>query len=74
MPRNDGTGPLGVGGGNGLNRNSAGVGKGRMGGPLNAGPQGYCLCPNCGNKVVHQRATPCNAIKCPECGATMTRG
>ena len=38
-----------------------------------SGPSGQCVCPSCGNKVTHTRAQPCNEIKCPKCGAIMTR-
>jgi len=37
------------------------------------GPGGQCVCPSCGTKVSHKRGTPCNQIKCPKCGAMMTR-
>ena len=35
----------------------------------------YCLylCPSCGKEVAHQRGVPCNQIKCPSCGALMSR-
>ena len=74
MPRGDGTGPTGkgpmTGGGRGLGR---GGGRGRMGGPNAAGPSGYCVCPSCGYKAPHTVGQPCNQIKCPKCGALMTR-
>jgi hypothetical protein len=38
MPKGDGTGPAGKGGG------------GKMGGPLAAGPGGYCMCQVCGHR------------------------
>jgi len=69
MPRGDGTGPMGGGGGRGLGR---GGGRGRMGG-FGMGPAGYCVCPNCGKRVPHQRGVPCYQMKCPGCGTTMTR-
>ncbi len=47
-------------------------GRGRQGG-FALGPGNYCTCPKCGNKVSHQRGTPCYTIKCPKCGAKMTR-
>jgi hypothetical protein len=50
-----------------------GQGQGRMGGPLAAGPNGYCVCPGCGHKVEHIAGRPCNRQKCPECGTQMTR-
>lgn len=48
-------------------------GRGRKGGPYAAGPGGSCVCPNCGNVVVHQVGTPCNQLKCPKCGSFMAR-
>lgn len=61
-------GPGGGGGGRGM----GGGGRGRMGG-FGAGPAGNCVCPKCGKKVAHQRGKPCTQMKCPGCGATMTR-
>jgi len=37
------------------------------------GPGGSCLCPKCGYKAPHQKGTPCQEKKCPECGAKMLR-
>jgi len=50
-----------------------GQGPGRMGGPLAAGPDGFCVCPSCGHKIKHIAGKPCNQQKCPECGAQMVR-
>jgi predicted DNA-binding protein (UPF0251 family) len=47
-------------------------GRGRMGGYA-AGPSGECVCTKCGHKVLHQIGTPCYQMKCPKCGAAMTR-
>lgn len=64
MPRGNGTGPMpGAGRGQGM-------GQGRGGG---FGAGGECICPSCGKKAPHQRGTPCNEIKCPDCGTLMTR-
>jgi len=52
MPRGDGTGPFGTGSGAGRGRGGRGLG--RRGGPLAAGPGGYCVCPQCGHKEPHQ--------------------
>ncbi|MDX9786442.1 MAG: NifB/NifX family molybdenum-iron cluster-binding protein [Desulfobacterales bacterium] len=38
-----------------------------------AGPIGYCVCPQCGQREPHKRGVPCIACKCPKCGSTMTR-
>jgi len=69
MPGRDGTGPLGqgpVGGG-------AGTGSGGRGN-MAAGSGGYCVCLQCGERVPHQRAMPCNSVTCPKCGSKMVRG
>lgn len=73
MPRGDGTGPAGAGlkTGRGMGQGQ-GQGRARMGG-FGLGSGGQCVCPTCGKKVSHQRGAPCNQIKCPSCGATMTR-
>jgi len=48
-------------------------GRGSGGGPYAAGPGGRCVCPACGYIMEHRAGQPCNALKCPECGAIMTR-
>jgi len=64
MPLGDGRGPQGQGGLRG----------GRFGGNRpGAGPGGFCVCPNCGTKVVHQRGIPCYTVSCPKCGTKMVR-
>jgi len=63
----------GTGQGEGRRQGPGGRGAGRMGGPFAAGPSGYCICPQCGQKEPHERAVPCLARKCPKCGAAMTR-
>jgi len=37
------------------------------------GPGGWCVCPQCGYKVEHQRGTPCASIQCPECKINLER-
>jgi len=37
------------------------------------GPDGICLCPECGEEKIHQRGIPCYQEKCPVCGAKMIR-
>jgi len=71
MPRGDGTGPMGTGpaGGRGMGQ---GQGRGRMGG-FAMGPGGNCVCPKRGKTVPHQQGLPCSQVKCPACGAAMTR-
>ncbi|MCD6152838.1 MAG: hypothetical protein J7J07_02855 [Syntrophobacterales bacterium] len=71
MPRGDGTGPRGQGPRTG--RGMGGTGGRGLGGGTAAGPGGYCVCPNCGEKVPHQLGTPCYGQKCPKCGTAMTR-
>lgn len=61
----------GQGAGRGQGRNT--TGRGRMGGPLSAGPAGNCLCPVCGHQQPHERGAPCVTLQCPKCGAAMVR-
>jgi len=68
MPGKDGTGPMGQGSGMGMGR---GMGRGRRGG---VGPEGFCVCPSCGTKVVHQVGVPCSSMNCPKCNSRMVRG
>ena len=64
MPRGDGTGPPSGGGQR----------SGRMkGNQRGAGPGGNCICPNCGEKLLHKQGTPCYSIGCPKCGTAMMR-
>lgn len=69
----NGKGKGGMGGGMGGGRGQGGPGRGRMGGPMAAGPDGFCICPKCGKKEPHQRGVPCNQVMCPDCGVAMTR-
>ncbi|MDY7032796.1 MAG: hypothetical protein SVY10_12925 [Thermodesulfobacteriota bacterium] len=71
MPRKDGTGPRGQGPGTGRGLGRGG-GRGRGGGFV-AGPGGYCICPNCGERAAHQLGVPCYEKQCPQCGTAMTR-
>lgn len=78
MPRGDGTGPSGKGPGTGRGSGGgAGMGRGGQGrgrgGGFAAGPGGNCVCPNCGEKSVHQLGQQCYEQKCPKCGTPMTR-
>jgi len=70
MPRGDKTGPVGGGAGT---AGGSGGGKGRGGVGAGAGPGGDCVCPSCGEKAAHQSGIPCLDLKCPKCGASMTR-
>jgi len=73
MPRGDGTGPRGTGAGGGMGQGRGGRGAGRMGGSQAAGPDGACLCPQCGHREPHQRGVPCIQRTCPSCGTAMIR-
>jgi cation diffusion facilitator family transporter len=37
------------------------------------GPEGYCICSECGYKTKHKRGVPCSTIKCPKCKINLTR-
>ncbi|MEW5722680.1 MAG: NifB/NifX family molybdenum-iron cluster-binding protein [Thermodesulfobacteriota bacterium] len=63
----------GQGGGRGGGLGRGGPRRGARGGPLAAGPDGFCLCPQCGHREPHQRGRPCVERKCPRCGIAMTR-
>ena len=63
MPGGDGKGPFSQGQGRGMGRRGVGGGAG-----------GYCVCPNCGEKISHQQGVPCNSLNCPKCGTKMARG
>ena len=56
----------------GRGQDASGRGKG-MGGGSALGPGGQCICPQCGEKVPHERGVPCFDVKCPKCGTYMTR-
>ncbi len=51
----------------------AGGGQGRQPGGYGLGPSGFCVCPQCGKKVPHQRGVPCYTMKCEKCGIPLTR-
>lgn len=76
MPGRDGTGPLGTGGGMGRGQGRGSgtqglrQGGGRMAGPF---PNGFCVCPQCGEKVPHQPGKPCTTVQCHQCGSLMVR-
>ena len=71
-PFRDGTGPAGQGPGTGRGLGQGG-GRGRQPGGFGLGPAGECICPQCGEKVPHQRGVPCYSLKCPKCGSPMIR-
>lgn len=45
----------------------------RFRGGSGRGGGGSCLCPACGYAVPHVRGVPCVEVRCPRCGAAMTR-
>ncbi|MGD9230186.1 MAG: NifB/NifX family molybdenum-iron cluster-binding protein [Desulfobacterales bacterium] len=64
---------MGQGVGQGMGQGMGqGQGMGRDGG-FRAGPGGYCICPNCEERVPHELGCPCFENTCPKCGTTMTR-
>ena len=63
----------GQGGGQGMGGGGGGGRGGRMGG-RGLGPDGDCVCPQCGERTPHQRGVPCVEQKCPKCGTLMVRG
>lgn len=73
MPRGDGTGPRGQGPGTGRGMGGTGSGGRGLGGSKATGSGGYCVCPNCGEKVPHKVGTPCYDQECPKCGTVLTR-
>ncbi len=61
-------------------RGNAGAGQGGRRGGRNAdkggtgnGPDGFCMCPQCGQRTPHQTGVPCTSMKCPQCGNAMVR-
>ena len=54
-------------------RRGLGQGRGRMGGPLAAGPEGICACVKCKCEVPHKTGQPCYTLVCEKCGGKMIR-
>lgn len=40
---------------------------------LGLGPEGSCVCPQCGFKKAHQPGVPCLQERCPHCGSALVR-
>jgi len=51
--------------------------KGRFEGKIEeargSGPDGYCVCQNCGYKMPHERGVPCSTLQCPKCKINLVR-
>lgn len=56
---------FGKGGGKGKNK--------RMGQMGHGAPPQHCICPACGETLLHERGQPCFKRLCPQCGSAMTR-
>ena len=54
-----------------LDDKARGDGQGQGGARQGDGGASICVCPECGEEIAHVKGTPCNKIKCPECGAIM---
>ncbi|MCC4769741.1 DUF134 domain-containing protein [Methanosarcina sp. DH2] len=65
MPGGDGSGP-------GVGKSRKGRGQCRSRGGT-GGPEGTCICPECGYEVPHKSGVPCIEVKCEKCGASMVR-
>ncbi|SMC16486.1 hypothetical protein SAMN02746041_00087 [Desulfacinum hydrothermale DSM 13146] len=76
---------MAFGSGKGSGQRGGGQGRGQGGGGQRRGacqgagrgqgaPAGTCVCPQCGEKVKHQRGIPCTQVVCPQCGTAMVRG
>ena len=37
------------------------------------GPDGECVCPQCGYTIPHQKGVPCSTLKCPNCNINLER-
>jgi len=82
--RQDASSPKGQAGGSGRPGQGRGQGQGRGGrcgqgqsgraGLAQTAPAGnLCVCPQCGQTAPHTPGQPCADMRCPACGAAMTR-
>jgi hypothetical protein len=67
MLREDGTDPSGHGAGTEREKGKNAMGR------FGIGWEGYCICPQCGEKTSHQLGIPCINIRCINCGTHMMR-
>jgi cation diffusion facilitator family transporter len=37
------------------------------------GPDGECVCPQCGYTIPHQKGVPCSSLQCPNCNINLER-
>ncbi len=47
--------------------------RGRFRGARGLGPGGFCVCPKCGYKIIHQPGVPCATLICPNCKIHLRR-
>lgn len=59
--------------GKGLGWQKAGRFKEEIKGAAGKGPDGECVCPQCGYKVSHERGVPCSNLQCCNCKTSLQR-
>ena len=40
---------------------------------IGMGPGGFCVCPQCGYRIMHQAGAPCRDNMCPKCKIPLVR-
>ncbi|MDK2850014.1 MAG: H+/Na+-translocating ferredoxin:NAD+ oxidoreductase subunit [Candidatus Woesearchaeota archaeon] len=50
-----------------------GFGRGLGRGRLLKEDDDYCVCPNCGYRIKHERGVPCATLQCPNCHSKLVR-
>jgi hypothetical protein len=60
------------GGMRGRRRGQGGGGR-RGGNKPGSGPDGHCVCSDCGHRLPHETGKPCREVACPKCGSKMVR-
>jgi len=72
MPGGDSTGPAGQG--PGIGRSNEHIERCRGSSTkASGGPDGLCVCPQCGLETPHQSGVPCTMLECGHCGSPMKR-